>query len=154
MENIEERIKRLGYELPECPSPAGAYVPAVGVEEGLMFVSGQTAVVGGKQKYVGIVGKDVTAEEAYDAAKICALRLLSEVKHVLGDLERVVRIVKVNGYVNAVPGFDAQPKVINGASEFLEEIFQEKGRHARAAVGVGSLPDNAPVEVEMIIEYR
>ena len=82
------------------------------------------------------------------------MRLLAQVKYVIGDLDRVERIVKVNGYVNAVPGFGQQPKVINGTSEFLEAVFGEKGKHARAAIGVGSLPDNAPVEVEMILAYK
>ena len=153
MSKIEAKVKELGYEIPECPAPAGAYVPAAEVRDGLLFVSGQTAIVEGKQEYIGRVGAEVTVEEAYDAARICALRLLAQVKCVIGDLDRVERIVKVNGYVNAVEGFGQQPKVINGTSEFLEAVFQEKGRHARAAVGVGSLPDNAPVEVEMVLAY-
>ncbi len=154
MSKVEEKVKEMGYEIPECPAPAGAYAPAVETKDGLLFVSGQTAIVDGKQKYVGRVGAEVSVEEAYDAAKICALRLLAQVKYVIGDLDRVERIVKVNGYVNAVPGFGQQPKVINGTSEFLEAVFGEKGKHARAAIGVGSLPDNAPVEVEMILAYK
>ncbi|HJD37315.1 MAG TPA: RidA family protein [Candidatus Blautia ornithocaccae] len=154
MSIVEEKLKGMGYTIPECPKAAGAYVPAVRTEGGLLFVSGQTAIVDDKQKYVGIVGKDISLEEAYDAARIAALRLLAEVKYAIGDLDRVERIVKVNGYVNAMPGFEQHPKVINGASEFLEEVFGEKGKHARAAIGAGSLPDNAPVEVEMIIEFK
>lgn len=154
MGKIENRIRELGYELPECPTPVAAYVPAAAADDHLIFASGQTAVVDGKEKYIGIVGKDITVEEAYDAAQIAALRLLAEVKSVIGDLDRIERIVKVNGYVNAVPGFGDQPKVINGASEFFEAVFQEKGKHARAAIGVGSLPSNAPVEVEMIVAYK
>jgi len=151
MGSIEKRIEELGYAIPECPVPAGAYVPAVKVTGGLVYASGQTAIVNGRQKYVGTVGKDISLEEAYDAAKICALRLLAEIKYVVGDLDRIEKIVKVNGYVNAIPGFVQQPKVVNGASEFLELVFGEKGKHARAAVGVYSLPDNAPVEVEMVV---
>lgn len=154
MSIIESRIQELGYAIPDCPTPVGAYVPAVKIKGGLVYASGQTAVVDGKQKYVGIVGKDVSLQEAYDAARICALRLLSEVKYVIGDLDRIEKIIKVNGYVNAIPGFEQHPKVINGASEFFELVFREKGKHARAAVGVASLPDNAPVEVEMVVSYK
>ncbi len=154
MSIIEKRIQELGYELPECPTPVAAYVPAAAASETLLFASGQTAVVDGREKYIGIVGKDITVEQAYDAARIAALRLLAEVKSVIGDLDRVERIVKVNGYVNAVPGFGDQPKVINGASEFFEAVFGEKGKHARAAIGVGSLPSNAPVEVEVVVAYK
>ena len=111
-------------------------------------------MVDGKEKYIGVVGKEISVEEAYDAARIAALRLIAEVKAVIGDLDRVERIVKVNGYVNAVPGFGQQPKVINGASELFEAVFEEKGKHARCAIGVGSLPSNAPVEVEMVVTYK
>jgi len=154
MSIIENRIQKLGYVIPDCPAPVGAYVPAVEVEGGLLYVSGQTAIVDGKQKYVGTVGKNVTPQEAYDAARICAIRLLSEVKYAIGDLDRIEKIVKVNGYVNAIHGFEQHPKVINGASDFLELIFQEKGKHARVAIGVASLPDNASVEVEMVVLYK
>lgn len=154
MSKIEERIKGLGYKLPECPAPVAAYVPAAETKGGILHVSGQTAKIDGKPVYLGVVGQSVSEEEAYEAAKLAALGLLAEVKYVIGDLDRVERIVKVNGYVNAVPGFANQPKVINGASELFEEIFEEKGRHARVAIGVGSLPDNAVVEVEMIISYK
>lgn len=151
---VEEKIRSMGYEVPQCPEPVGAYVPATGVKEGILFVSGQTAIVDGKPKYVGKVGKEISVDEAYDAARISALRLLAEVKCVIGDLDRIKKILKVNGYVNAIPEFTQQPKVINGTSEFLEIVFGEKGKHARAAIGVASLPDNAPVEVEMIIQYE
>lgn len=154
MNIIESRIQELGYVLPDCPTPVGAYVPAVKIEGGLVYVSGQTAIVDGKQKYVGVVGKDVSLQEGYDAARICAIRLLSEVKYAIGDLDRIGKIVKVNGYVNAIQGFKQHPKVINGASEFLELVFKENGKHARAAIGVASLPDNAPVEVEMVVSYK
>lgn len=154
MSQVEEKIRELGYTLPECPTPVGAYVPAVRLENGLIYVSGQTAIENGKPLYVGRVGEEISVEQAYDAARVCALRMLSEVKYAIDDLDRITQVVKVNGYVNAVAGFAQQPKVINGASELLEAVFGEKGRHARAAVGAGSLPDNAPVEVEMILAYH
>ena len=154
MDKIEKHIEKLGYKLPEAPVPVASYVLGVKLDNGLLYVSGQTAVENGETLYRGKVGDTVTVEQAYDASKICALRLISEVKAVLGDLERVERIVKVNGYINAAPDFGQHPMVMNGASEFLEAVFGEKGKHARTAVGVGSLPDNAPVEVEMIVAFQ
>lgn len=151
---VEQRLAELGLALPECPAPAGAYVPAREANDGILYVSGQTAQKDGKPMYVGIVGKNVSVEEAYQAARYSALRLLAQVKAVIGDLDRVEKILKVTGFVNAVPGFGQQPKVINGASDLLIEVFGDAGRHARAAIGVGSLPDNCPVEVEMILQYK
>ncbi len=153
MSNIEERMKELGLELPECPKPVGAYVPAVATENGIIYISGQTPVVKGKLLYKGKVGKEVSKQEAYEAAKICALRLIAQLKYAVGDLDRVVRILKVNGYVNSEGDFGEQPCVINGASELLEAVFQDMGKHARAAVGVSTLPGDAPVEVEMVASY-
>ena len=154
MSNIEERIKELGLELPECPKPVGAYVPAATVENGLIYISGQTPVVKDRLLYKGKVGKEVSTQEAYEAAKICALRLIAELKYAVGDLDRVARIVKVNGYVNSEGDFGEQPSVINGASELLEAVFQDIGKHARAAVGVSTLPNDASVEVEMVASYE
>lgn len=154
MSIIEERIKEMGLELPLCPKPVAAYVPGVKLENNLLFVSGQTAKKEGKPYLTGKVGKDVTLEQAYEAAKICALMLLSEVKLVLGDLDKVKQIVKVNGYVNSTMDFCEQPKVINGASDLLENLFKEDGKHARTAISVAALPENASVEIEMIVSYR
>lgn len=148
-DTVEEKLRELGLELPLCPTPVGAYVPAVQVA-GFVYASGQTPVVDGKLVCRGKVGEEITVEEAYDAARICALRCLAEVKSVVGSLDRVKRIVKVTGFVNSGPGFAHQPKVINGASELLEFIFGERGKHARVAIGVANLPDNAAVEVELI----
>jgi enamine deaminase RidA (YjgF/YER057c/UK114 family) len=153
MSIIEERIKEMGLELPVCPKPVAAYVAGVKLENNLLFVSGQTAKKEGKPYLTGKVGEDITLEQAYDASKICALMLLSEVKLVLGDLDKVERIVKVNGYVNSTADFCQQPKVINGASEFLEAVFKERGKHARTAISVAALPENASVEIEMIVSY-
>lgn len=145
----EEKLKNLGLELPPCPKPVAAYVPAVEAS-GFVFASGQTPIVGDKLMYRGKVGSEVTIEQGYEAAKICALRCLAELKSAVGSLDRVQRIVKVTGYVNSAPGFGAQPMVVNGASELLEKVFGEKGRHVRAAIGVAELPDGAAVEIEII----
>lgn len=149
MGELERKIEELGFVLPECPKPVASYVVAV-EEKGLIYASGQTPVVDGILKYQGKVGQDVTVEQAYDAASICALRLIAELKSLIGDLDRIHRIVKVSGYVNGIEGFKDHPQVINGASDLIVKIFGDKGKHARIAIGVQSLPDNAPVEVELI----
>ena len=153
MSQIEQRLKELGYELPECPAPMAAYVPAVLIN-GFVYVSGQTPLVDGVLKYKGKVGIDVSEEQAYESARICALRMIAALKFAVGDLDRVERIVKVTGFVNSTGDFGNQPKVINGASEFLEKVFGEKGKHARSAVGTSSLPMDTPVEVEMIAAVK
>ena len=150
----EEKLKNLGYTLPECPRPVAAYIPGAITDSGLVYLSGQTAKKDGIPYLTGKVGKDISAEEAYLAARECALMLLAEMKEVLGDLEHVGKIVKVNGYVNSDPDFTEQPKVINGASEFFEQVFGECGKHARTAIGVAALPENASVEVEVIIQRK
>lgn len=148
-DSVEEKLKSLGLELPPCPRPVGAYVPAAEAS-GFVFASGQTPIVANKLMYRGKVGSEVTIEQGYEAAKIAALRCLAELKSAVGNLDRVERIVKVTGYVNSAPGFGGQPKVVNGASELIEKVFGEKGKHARAAIGVAELPDSAAVEVELI----
>ena len=150
---VEARIKELGYDLPTAPKPVAAYVPAVRTGN-LVYTSGQLPSVSGALKFKGQVGKDLTVEEGYAAARLCALNALGALRGVVGDLDRVVRIVKVVGFVNSAPGFEAQPKVINGASELLGMIFGEAGQHARSAVGVSALPMDSPVEVELIAEVR
>jgi len=153
MSQVEMRLEEMGLKVPECPKPVAAYVPAVMIN-GFVYASGQTPIVDGVLKYKGKAGKEVSKEEAYEAAKICALRLISEIKSVVGDLDRVERIVKVNGYVNSTGDFGSQPFVINGASELLQAAFGEKGKHARAAIGVSTLPDDAVVEVELIAAVK
>lgn len=150
---IEQRMKDLGYELPECPKPVAAYVPAVKAGE-FVYASGQTAVVDGKPLHLGKLGSDISVEEGYQAARICALRCLAEVKSVIGDLDRIKRIVKVTGFVASASGFGDQPKVVNGASELLKQVFGEKGEHARSAIGVAELPGGACVEVEIIVQVE
>lgn len=151
--SFEDKLKQLGLEIPEAPKPVAAYVPAVKIDN-LIYTAGQIPFVKGEVKYKGKVGKDLDADEGYQAAKVCALNCLSVIKGIAGSLDKIERIVKVVGFVNSAPGFNQQPKVINGASEVLGEIFGEVGRHARSAVGVSELPIDAAVEVEMIVKVK
>lgn len=153
MGKVEERLKELGVELPEVPEPRWAYVPWVRTGN-LVFVSGQVPFKDGKLLHQGHVGVNVTIEEAQACARQAAINALAVLKQAVGDLDRVRRIVKVVGWVNSHPDFGDQPLVINGASEFLNEVFGEKGRHARSAVGAGGLPLGTPVEVELIAEVE
>ncbi|NLT94444.1 MAG: RidA family protein [Clostridia bacterium] len=153
MSKIEEKIKSMGLEIPEPPKPVAAYVPAVKIDN-FVYTSGQLPFANGELKYKGKVGKEVKEEDGYQAARLCALNCLSVIKGVIGDLDKIEQIIKVNGFVASAPGFDAQPKVVNGASELLGEIFQEKGQHARVAVGVNELPLNATCEIEMIVKVK
>ncbi len=141
------RLAELGIALPDVAPPAGAYVPAVRTGN-LVYTSGQVA-----RELSGKVGAEVSAEDAKDAARSCALNALAAVDALVG-LDSVVRVVKVLGFVASAPGFTDQPGVINGASELLGEVFGEAGAHARSAVGVAELPLGVPVEVEMIVEVR
>lgn len=150
--SANQRISELGIVLPQVATPAGAYVPAV-VSGNLVFTAGQIPLVDGKLAATGKVGKDLTAEQAKEIARICALNAVAAVKSVIGDLDRVKKVVKVVGFVSSDPSFSQQPAVVNGASELLEQIFDEKGIHARSAVGVAVLPLDAPVEVELIVEF-
>lgn len=148
---IEARLKELGIELPPMPKSAGNYVHAVQTGS-LLFLSGKgpTAADGSQAK--GKVGADVSTEDAYGHARQVGLNLITVMKQELGDLDRVVRIVKVLGMVNATPEFGEQPKVINGCSDLFVEVFGDRGRHARSAVGMGSLPNGITVEIEAILE--
>lgn len=148
--SIEKRLEELNLTLPEAPKPVAVYVPAL-EHNHMLYISGQLPMQSGKVAYTGQVGSDVTLEDAYEAARICTLNALSIAKQALGSLDRVAQIVKVGGFVSSAPGFYDQPKVINGASELLGEIFGDKGKHARAAVGVNALPLNAAVEIEFVI---
>jgi enamine deaminase RidA (YjgF/YER057c/UK114 family) len=150
---VEERLAGLNLALPEPPKPVGNYLPAARVGN-LVFTSGQTARINGVRRYVGTVGKEVTPEEAYLSARDAALNCLACVKQAVGSLDRVTRVVKVLGFVNCVEGYDQQPAAINGASDLLERLFAEAGRHARSAVGVRALPSNVSVELELIVEVK
>lgn len=149
MSKIEEKLLAMGIKLPVCPAPVAAYLPVQRAGK-LIYASGQTAWVDGVLQYAGKVGGSVSIEDAYESAKLSAINCLSAIKTIV-DLDSI-RIVRVTGYVNAVPEFGEQPKVINGASELLEKLYGANGRHARSAIGIGSLPTNASVEVEIIAE--
>jgi enamine deaminase RidA (YjgF/YER057c/UK114 family) len=151
--SAEKQLELMGVELPEPPKPMGAYVPAL-VVGSLAFVSGEKASVEGEMAYSGKVGGDLTIEEGYEAARICGLNCLAALRSALNSLDDVERVVKVVGYVNSAPGFNQQPKVVNGASELFLEVFGDSGQHARVAVGVNELPDDSPVEVSMIVKLR
>ncbi len=148
---MEDRLRDLGYELPPVPNPAGSYVPAARAGA-LIFTAGQLPLKEGQLLYTGKVGREVSTEEAQEAARLCALNALAAVKAEAGSLENVSRVVKVTGYVASAAGFNGQPGVMNGASDFIGEAFGERGLHARSAVGVAELPLDAPVEIELIVE--
>ena len=150
---IEKKLQELGFEVPTPPTPVANYIASVQVGN-ILFVGGNTGTVNGKRKYTGKVGDAVTVEQAYEMAQFCALNHLSFIKVALGDLDRVERIVKVTGYVNVAPGFKDMPKVINGESDLYVKLWGERGRHARAAIGVASLGGDAPVETEMIVQVK
>ncbi|MFG1804965.1 RidA family protein [Streptomyces sp. NPDC049040] len=148
---VEARLAELGLTLPEVVPPLAAYQPAVRSGDHV-FTSGQLPMVDGKLPATGKVGADVTAEQAKELARVCALNALAAVKSVAGDLDRIARVVKVVGFVASDPAFTGQPGVVNGASELLGEVLGDKGVHARSAVGVAVLPLDAPVEVEIQVE--
>jgi enamine deaminase RidA (YjgF/YER057c/UK114 family) len=143
---IESRLAEIGVILPDVPKPVASYVPAVR-SGNLLFLSGQLCTVDGELKYRGKVGKEVSLEDACEAAKAAAINSLAVIKQQIGSLDKVKRIVKVVGYVASDPNFSEQPKVVNGTSDFLVEVFGEKGSHARSAVGVASLPLNVPSKI-------
>ena len=151
--NIENRIKELGIELPEAAAPAAMYVP-VKKTGNLLFVSGQIPVLGGVMQFEGKAGKEKTLEEAQEAAKLCAINIIAQVKAFVGDLDKVKSIVKITAFVASETGFDKQHLVANGASQVLFDVFGEAGRHTRSAVAVNQLPLNATVEVEAIVEVE
>jgi enamine deaminase RidA (YjgF/YER057c/UK114 family) len=148
---VEDRLAALGLAVPEVVPPVAAYVPAVR-SGSYVFTSGQVPMESGSLPATGKVGAQVSQEQAYDLARSCALNALAAVKSVVGDLDEVVRVVKVVGFVAVDPSFTAVSAVVNGASELLQAAFGDAGRHARSAIGVASLPLDAPVEVELVVE--
>jgi enamine deaminase RidA (YjgF/YER057c/UK114 family) len=149
---ISQKLQELGITLPTPAMPQGAYVPWVRTGS-LLFISGQITMGANGLEYLGRVGENVSLDEGKRAARLCGLNIVAQVAAALGgDLDRVKRVVKLTGFVNAVPGFAQHPEVVNGASDLMAEIFGEAGRHARAAVGVSSLPRNVAVEVEAVFE--
>jgi enamine deaminase RidA (YjgF/YER057c/UK114 family) len=150
---IEARLKTLGIVLPPVPTPIANYVPFV-ITGSLVFLSGQGPRRPEGGMFTGKVGGGVSVDEAYQHARIVGIQLLSALRDAIGDLDRVTRIVKLLGMVNGVPEFKLHPKVINGCSDLLVEVFEAKGKHARSAVGMGSLPDDITVEIEAIVEFK
>ena len=147
----EEKLAKLGITLPDAPIPAGNYIPAVKTGK-LLFISGQIPLEDGKVTFTGKVSDD-NLETAQKSAKLCAINILAQIKRELGSLEKVSRIVRLSGFVNSTPEFTAQPKVINPASDLMFEVFGEKGKHSRIAVGVASLPLNSMTEIDAVIEF-
>ncbi len=151
---IEARLKELKIELPNPVPPRWSYVPTARTGD-LLFVSGQLCHWQGENRFIGKLGREISLDDGTQAARLCGLNLLTQVKAALdGDLERVVRCVKLVGFVNSMPDFTDQPLVVNGCSELMGEVFGDSGKHARSAVGVVALPGNVAVEVEAVFEVR
>ena len=149
---IEEKLNELSINLPTPPSPAGSYIPVV-TTGNLAFVSGQIPMKNGKVIFEGKVPEKQSLDSAREAAKICIINGLAQLKANLGSLDRITKFVRISGFVNSDSNFVEQPKVINAASDLLVEIFGDKGKHSRIAVGVASLPLNSTVEIDMVVEF-
>jgi enamine deaminase RidA (YjgF/YER057c/UK114 family) len=153
MAKIEQRLQELGIVLPASPEPRFTYIPC-NQTGNLIYLSGQDCRIDGKLMYEGKLGTDLTIEQGQEAARQTIINCLAVMKGYLGDLDRVVKIVKVLAFVNSAPGFADQPYVINGASNLLVEVFGDNGKHARSAIGTSELPFHTPVEIEIIAEVR
>ena len=148
--NIEARLQELGIELPEAAAPVANYLPYV-INGKQLWVAGQVPFWNGEIKFSGVVGQNVSVDDAVEAARVCALNILAQTKAAIGDLDRIAQVIKLGGFVNGAPSFTDIPKVINGASDLLVQVLGNKGLHARSAVGAGGLPLNVPVEVDAVI---
>ncbi|WP_090826795.1 RidA family protein [Paenibacillus sp. yr247] len=153
MSRIEQRLQELGITLPPSPEPRFTYIPC-NQTGNLIYLSGQDCRINGELMYEGKLGREVTLEQGQAAARQTIINCLAVMKGYLGDLDRVVKIVKMLGFVNSAPGFGDQPYVINGASDLLVAVFGEHGKHARSAIGTSELPFHTPVEIELIVEVR
>ena len=149
---IEERLKELAIEITTPPSPAGSYIPVV-TTGNLAFVSGQIPMKEGKVVFEGKIPNVQSLDSAREAAKICIINALAQLKANLGSLDKITKIVRISGFVNSAPDFVEQPKVINAASDLLIDIFGDMAKHSRIAVGVASLPLNSTVEIDMVVEF-
>src|SRR5262245_56682403 len=149
--SVEAQLQRLGVTLPAAPAGVGAYVPWVRAGN-LVFTSGQLPWLDGKLAYTGKLGSDLSVDQGYQAARLCALNALAQLKSAVGDLELVRQVVRLEGYVHAGPGFHDHAKVLNGASELFNEVLGERGRHARIALGINEMPLNAAVQISVIAE--
>jgi len=150
---IEARLKELGVTLPLPPMPVASYVP-VTISGNIVFVSGQIPIADGAIKYVGKLGVDVPMEAGQAAAQLCAINILAQLKAAIGDLDRVVKCLRLGVFINAAPDYSQHPEVANGASDLIAALFGDAGKHARAAVGVGSLPRGVAVEVDATFEIK
>lgn len=153
MSQIEQRLQELGITLPASPEPRFTYIPC-NQTGNLIYLSGQDCRINGELMYEGKLGREVTIEQGQAAARQTIINCIAVMKGYLGDLDRVVKIVKMLGFVNSAPGFGDQPYVINGASDLLVAVFGEQGKHARSAIGTSDLPFHTPVEIELIVEVR
>ncbi|RTE05611.1 RidA family protein [Paenibacillus whitsoniae] len=153
MSKIEQRLQELGITLPPSPEPRFTYIPC-NQTGNLLYLSGQDCRINGELMYEGKLGREVTIEQGQAAARQTIINCLAVMKGYLGDLDRVVKIVKLLGFVNSTPGFGDQPYVMNGASDLLVSVFGESGKHARSAIGTSDLPFHTPVEIELIVEIR
>lgn len=151
--SYEKKVQELGIKIPTPGAPTAAYEPGVLIDK-MIYVSGQLPMVDGQLQYKGVVGEDVTEEEAYQGARICAINALGVVKNLVGSLDQVERIVKVEGFVNSAQNVSGQPQCINGASDLFQEIFGDAGKHARFAIGNSGLPLGASVEVGIIVKVK
>lgn len=149
---IEQELEKMGFTLP-TPKPVAAYVPAVR-SGNLVFTAGQGPTLDGKPMFTGKLGRELTEEQGYKAAQLCAVNCLACVKSVISDLDKVEQVVKLLGFVASVDGFTRQPWVMNGASELLIKLYGDKGKHARSAIGTNQLPLDIPVEIEIVVRVR
>lgn len=151
---IEARIAELGIELPDAGAPLANYVPCVRTGD-LIYVSGQICQWNGERRFIGKLGREIKLDQGQQAARLCGLNMIAQLRKALdGDLDRVVRCVRLGGFVNSMPDFTQQPQVINGCSDLIVEVFGDAGRHARTAIGVSVLPSDVAVEVDGIFEVR
>lgn len=149
--SAEAKLRDLGIVLPAAPAAVGAYVPWVRAGN-LIFTSGQLPWHAGKLLCTGKLGSEVTIEQGQKAARACIINALAQIKSAIGDLEKITQVVRLDGFVHSAPGFHEHPKVLNGASEFLNEILDARGKHARTAIGINEMPLNAPVQIALIVE--
>lgn len=150
---IDNRLKELGYSLPEVTGSSYSFVPVI-IHHGIAYISGQLPMENGEMKMTGKLGKNVSVEQAKELAELCILNGLSHLSAEIGTLDQVDRIIKLTGFVTSAEGFNEQPVVIDAASQLLEKIFGDNGKHARSAIGVAELPRSSPVEIEMIVAIK
>ncbi len=152
--SYEERLRKLGISLPKPTKPIASYVPYLLIDDEYLYISGQLPMKNGSLAFKGKLGHDLNTEEGYQAARICAINILAQIKAALGSLDKVDRIVKVEGYVASISDYTEHSKVVNGASDLFFEVFGEAGKHTRIAIGVSSLPLDAPCEISAVVKVK